>query len=137
MKLYGFQKKGLDRVGDKQNVALYWDMGLGKTFAGYEQMKRFGGRLNLIVCQKSKMMDWREHAGDNAGDFSTVYRVYPRESEKFIFGYLNKYIESDIRFDGFSVDCEYNRKMDKIKSIEELFSKLRSSMKSCMNMQNV
>lgn len=32
--------------------------------------------------------------------------------------YLNKYIESDIRFDGFSVDCEYNRKMDKIKSIE-------------------
>lgn len=62
MRLYDFQKKGLDRVKGKENVALYWDMGLGKTVAGFEQMRRFGGNLNLIVCQKSKMDDWAQHA---------------------------------------------------------------------------
>lgn len=82
MKLYGFQKKGLDRVGDKQNVALYWDMGLGKTFAGYEQMKRFGGRLNLIVCQKSKMMDWAEHvASEGNVDIATMIGQKNKDDE--------------------------------------------------------
>ena len=96
MNLYRFQRKGLDRVAGKCNVALYWDMGLGKTFAGFQKMKEFGGRLNLIICQKSKMMDWSEHAGDNVGDLSKVYRVYANESEEFIFSNLNKYIEDGL-----------------------------------------
>ena len=36
-------------------------MGLGKTFVGSEKMIQLGKRLNLIVCQKSKVNDWLEH----------------------------------------------------------------------------
>lgn len=36
-------------------------MGLGKTYVGSEKMMQLGKRLNLIVCQKSKVNDWLEH----------------------------------------------------------------------------
>ena len=36
-------------------------MGLGKTFTGSEKMLRLGGRVNLVICQKSKVSDWVEH----------------------------------------------------------------------------
>ena len=36
-------------------------MGLGKTFTGAEKLIRLDGRVNLVVCQKSKIADWRNH----------------------------------------------------------------------------
>lgn len=61
MKLYDFQQKGLEEVKDKNKVAFYWDMGLGKTFMGSEKMIQLGSAVNLIICQKSKVNDWIQH----------------------------------------------------------------------------
>lgn len=36
-------------------------MGLGKTFVGSEKMIRLGAKINLVVCQKSKVKDWVDH----------------------------------------------------------------------------
>lgn len=36
-------------------------MGLGKTFTGAEKMHQLGARVNLVICQKSKIDDWVEH----------------------------------------------------------------------------
>lgn len=36
-------------------------MGLGKTFEGSEMLHFYGNRVNLVVCQKSKVNDWMEH----------------------------------------------------------------------------
>ena len=36
-------------------------MGLGKTFTGAEKMRQLGGRVNLVICQKSKIDDWMRH----------------------------------------------------------------------------
>lgn len=36
-------------------------MGTGKTFVGSEKLKQLNGRVNLVVCQKSKVNDWIEH----------------------------------------------------------------------------
>ena len=36
-------------------------MGTGKTFVGSEKLKQLGGRVNLVVCQKSKIDDWVQH----------------------------------------------------------------------------
>lgn len=44
-------------------------MGLGKTFTGAEQLIRYGKRVNLVICQKSKVKDWVEH-------FQTYYYNY-------------------------------------------------------------
>lgn len=40
-------------------------MGLGKTFTGAEKMIQLNGRVNLVVCQKSKVDDWIEHFFNN------------------------------------------------------------------------
>lgn len=61
MKLYSFQENVLNITSDKNKVAYYLDMGLGKTFVGAEKMKQLNTRVNLIICQKSKINDWIEH----------------------------------------------------------------------------
>ena len=61
MKLYPYQQRVLEETKDKNRVAYYLDMGLGKTFVGTEKMKQLNADTNLIVCQKSKITDWVEH----------------------------------------------------------------------------
>lgn len=61
MKLYEHQEQGLEAVKDLDHVAFYWDMGLGKTYAGSEKMAQLGAKINLVVCQKSKIEDWKNH----------------------------------------------------------------------------
>lgn len=40
-------------------------MGLGKTFTGAEKMMQLGAKVNLVICQKSKIDDWIEHFKEN------------------------------------------------------------------------
>ena len=61
IKLYKHQLEALANTIDQNKVAFYWDMGLGKTYGGSEKVMRLGAKINLIVCQKSKIQDWREH----------------------------------------------------------------------------
>ena len=65
MKLYQHQIDGLEAAQDLDHVAFYWDMGLGKTFAGSEKMMQLGAKVNLVVCQKSKVQDWIDHFFDH------------------------------------------------------------------------
>lgn len=61
MKLYPHQSKALEETKDKNRVAYYHDMGLGKTFTGSEKLISLGARFNLVICQKSKINDWVDH----------------------------------------------------------------------------
>ena len=61
MELYEHQKLALKQTADQNRVAYYLDMGLGKTFVGSEKMHQLGARVNLVVCQKSKIQDWVDH----------------------------------------------------------------------------
>lgn len=54
-------------------------MGLGKTFVGSEKMYELKARVNLIVCQKSKVQDWVDHFKEYYGD---KYNVYDLTSKK-------------------------------------------------------
>lgn len=36
-------------------------MGLGKTYTGSEKIIQLGAKVNLVICQKSKIDDWVEH----------------------------------------------------------------------------
>lgn len=55
------QQKALNLTEDKNRCAYYLDMGLGKTFVGAEKMWELNTRLNLVICQKSKIEDWVDH----------------------------------------------------------------------------
>lgn len=61
MKLFPHQVEGLKQTEGHQHCALYWDMGLGKTFGGSEKMLTYGNGTNLVICQKSKVNDWVKH----------------------------------------------------------------------------
>lgn len=67
--LYPHQTRALEQTKDQNRVAYWLDMGLGKTFVGSEKMKELGARINLIVCQKSKVQDWVDH-------FREFYQFY-------------------------------------------------------------
>lgn len=54
------------------------DMGLGKTFVGSEKMIRLGSKVNLVVCQKSKVQDWVEHFRDNYDDIAVMDLTTPK-----------------------------------------------------------
>ena len=60
MQLFEHQKQALEQTKDLNRVAYYLDMGLGKTFVGAEKAMQFGVDI-LLVCQKSKIRDWKEH----------------------------------------------------------------------------
>lgn len=65
MGFFEHQQEVLDQTEDQNRVAYYLDMGLGKTYVGAEKMFRLGARVNLVICQKSKIEDWMEHFRDN------------------------------------------------------------------------
>ena len=41
------------------------EMGLGKTYSGGEKLIQLGARVNLVICQKSKISDWFQHFANN------------------------------------------------------------------------
>lgn len=69
MKLFKHQEDGLKRTVNFNRVAYYWEMGTGKTFVGSEKLMSFGTRVNLVVCQKSKVDDWVNHFVKHYLDF--------------------------------------------------------------------
>ena len=73
MNLFPHQTEALEATEDRNRVAYFYDMGLGKTFIGSEKMNQLGSKVNLIICQKSKINDWIEHFMDNYGYKLVVY----------------------------------------------------------------
>lgn len=61
MKLFPHQEQALDKTYEYDRVAYYLDMGLGKTFVGSEKMWELNTPFNLLICQKSKIDEWKEH----------------------------------------------------------------------------
>ena len=83
MQLYQHQIDGLDQTRDMTHVAYYWDMGLGKTFVGAEKMHQLGAKVNLIVCQKSKIDDWHDHMLKNY-DYTILDLTDKNDLESFM-----------------------------------------------------
>ena len=63
--LFHHQKQALEMTSSQNRVAYYLDMGLGKTFVGSEKMREIGAKVNLVICQKSKIQDWCDHFNMN------------------------------------------------------------------------
>lgn len=80
---FAHQTQALELTKNSNRVAYFHDMGLGKTFTGAEKMVRLGAKMNLLICQKSKIQDWAEHFLEH---YSTVY-VYnlTKKSEMELF----------------------------------------------------
>ena len=85
MKLYRHQIESLERLKDKNRIALYWDMGLGKTYGGAEKLADLNAKINLVICQKSKIDDWIDHFDQNYSDKYLVFNLINKvEFEAFM-----------------------------------------------------
>lgn len=61
IKLMPHQAEALKLSKDRNRVAFYHSMGLGKTYTGSEKLIQLKTPFNLVICQKSKVNDWVEH----------------------------------------------------------------------------
>ncbi|NFL41782.1 ATP-dependent helicase [Clostridium botulinum] len=105
VKLFEHQKRALQATKYRNKVAYYLDMGLGKTFVCSEKMKELDLRINLLICQKSKIDDWYEH-------FKSLYSEYK----------VMKYSNQDIPSEGkiiliINYDLAWRR--EKLKGLED------------------
>lgn len=90
IELYEFQKGSVE---GRKSVALYWDMGLGKTYGGINRAEQWQDEQVLIVCQKSKINDWIESVYNYTGDVCANLRN-TKENTMFLnnllrYGVLN------------------------------------------------
>ena len=100
--LFEHQKKALELTENQNKCAYYLDMGLGKTFVGSEKMLQLQGKINLVICQKSKLDDWVEHFVENYGEYFIYNLTDNKEFEKFTkwdFKLFNKNIIGVINYD--------------------------------------
>ena len=59
-------------------------MGLGKTFIGSERLRLYGERVNIIVCQKSKIKDWCEHFKEHYTDYAVFDLTNKKDMQAFM-----------------------------------------------------
>lgn len=79
IELYDFQKGS---VQGHERVALYWEMGLGKTYGGLDRAMQWNDPHVLIVCQKSKIDDWLNAVRDFTGETPKNLRI-KKELEEY------------------------------------------------------
>ena len=72
MKLHPHQMKALKITEALKTVAYYLEMGLGKTHLSSEKMIQIGNRINMVICQKSKVNDWCLHFRQNYKDMIVI-----------------------------------------------------------------
>lgn len=100
--LFPHQTEALMLTAEQNKCAYFLDMGLGKTFVGSEKMRELGAKVNLVVCQKSKVQDWVQHFLDHYGEYFTYDLTQPKEFEKFLkwdYKLFNKDIIGIINYD--------------------------------------
>lgn len=85
--LYEHQRLALEATEGLNRVAFYHDQGLGKTFTGGEKLKELGAKVNLVICQKSKIEDWCNHFKANyKGYLRSLYDLTDKNAYKeFIY----------------------------------------------------
>ena len=100
MTLYDHQIEALENSRGLNRVAYYHDMGLGKTFTGAAKLVELGARVNLVICQKSKINDWVDHFKTYYGDNYNVYDLtIKKKYEKLCYqGALSNAINDCVPF---------------------------------------
>lgn len=82
MELYDFQKEIIKHTDGYEQVAYFLGMGLGKTLLAQTHICRMAYKYEnvLVVCQKSKILDWCRHWKENT-DYTVLnfYDLKPKE----------------------------------------------------------
>lgn len=104
--LFDYQKDCLNSTSENNKVAFYLDMGLGKTFVGSEKAMQLKKDV-LLICQKSKIQDWKEHFLEYYGQPTVLFDL----TQKNEFNYFTdiKSVEPYIKVGFINYDLVFRR----------------------------
>ena len=92
--LFQHQQKALDLTEGHNRCAYYLDMGLGKTFVGSEKALTLNSRVNLLICQCSKVSDWIDHMVENYA-MNHCWMIYDLTNKKEFDWFMAAVAETD------------------------------------------
>lgn len=58
--LYDFQRQALDKIQDRDNAALFWQMGAGKTVSAIGLTERWNSQILICLVLKSTVSQWTD-----------------------------------------------------------------------------
>lgn len=58
--LYDFQRQALDKIEGRDNAALFWQMGAGKTVSSLELTERWNSQILICLVLKSTVSQWTD-----------------------------------------------------------------------------
>lgn len=92
--LFQHQQQALDLTEGHNRCAYYLDMGLGKTFVGSEKALTLNSRVNLLICQCSKVSDWIDHMVENYA-MNHCWMIYDLTNKKEFDWFMAAVAETD------------------------------------------
>lgn len=88
IKFYPHQQKELEETKDLNKVAYFHDMRFAvKLLHGAEKLIDLGAKVNLVICQKSKINDWIEHFQTYYSLNTSVYKLLGDEGNAKLFAW--------------------------------------------------
>lgn len=98
--LLQFQQEALEAIEDRKRCAVYYGLGLGKTYIGAAKLMLTESNVKLIICQKSKVEDWIEHMSKHYSNEAKVYNLRDKtELNEFFNTYVKEPIIAVINYD--------------------------------------
>lgn len=86
-KLYRFQSDALDKIDGRQNAALFWQMGAGKTVSSIELSERWDSPILICLVLKSTLHQWIAEITEQTD--RAVYNGYKKTKSDGITPFIN------------------------------------------------
>ena len=84
--LYEFQREALDKIKDRDNAALFWQMGAGKTISSIQLTEHWNSLILVCLVLKSTVSQWLEELYNQTE--RTVFNGYKRTKSDGIEAFI-------------------------------------------------
>ena len=85
--LYDFQRQALDKIQDRDNAALFWQMGAGKTISSIELTERWNSQILICLVLKSTVSQWTEELAEQTD--RQVFNGYKKSKKDGIRAFID------------------------------------------------
>ena len=85
--LYEFQRQALDTITDRDNAALFWQMGAGKTVSSIELSERWDSQILICLVLKSTVSQWTEELAEQTD--RQVFNGYKKSKKDGVKAFID------------------------------------------------
>lgn len=85
--LYDFQRQALDKIESRDNAALFWQMGAGKTISSIELTERWNSQILICLVLKSTVSQWIDELQGQTD--RQVFNGYKKSKKDGVKAFIN------------------------------------------------